>query len=131
MSKIAYQLGCQTALEKLGYDGRPGDIVLTGPHAVSKEEALRRMMAMSNRPRPKPRPEDLARLARMPGVSAININDLLRKQGSFRVPVTDEQTPQAQTWKATDAAQQARTVDSMWDQHDKRQQLFTSPPWPD
>lgn len=55
----------------------------------------------------------------------------LTKLGSFRVPVTNEQTPQAQTWKATDAAQQTRRVDDAWEQHDKRQTLFARPQWPD
>ncbi len=55
----------------------------------------------------------------------------LRKLGSYHVPVTDDQTPQAETWKATNAQQQSVNVDDLWEQHDQRQQLFTTPPWPD
>jgi len=53
------------------------------------------------------------------------------KIGGHRVAVTDDQTPQSQSWPIADAARQARSVDNLWEQHDKRQQLFTTPPWPD
>lgn len=53
------------------------------------------------------------------------------KISGTRVPVTSDQTPQAETWKATNAEEQQRSVDSAWEQHDKRQQLFTRPLWPD
>jgi hypothetical protein len=55
----------------------------------------------------------------------------LQKLSGTRVPVTSDQTPQAETWKATNAEEQQRSVDSAWEQHDKRQQLFTRPQWPD
>jgi hypothetical protein len=50
----------------------------------------------------------------------------MRKQGGARVLVTREQTPQEQSEPMNMAAEQQRTVEHLWDEHDKRQQLFTA-----
>lgn len=53
----------------------------------------------------------------------------LQKLGGYRVPVTSEQTPQAVSYKATNASMQERNVESIWDQHDNRQHGFVEPGW--
>lgn len=51
---------------------------------------------------------------------------LVRKTAGARVLVTSDQTPQEQSEPSGDAALQQRTVEHLWDEHDKRQQLFTA-----
>lgn len=53
----------------------------------------------------------------------------LRKLGGLRVPVTDEQTPQAVSFKATNPQTQRLSIDSLWDNHDKRLTQFVEPSW--
>lgn len=53
----------------------------------------------------------------------------LQKLSGYRVPVTDEQTPQAESYKATNAQAQRGNVDDLWEQHDKRQKEFVEPGW--
>lgn len=50
----------------------------------------------------------------------------LYKLSGARVLVTQEQTPQEQSEPMNMAAEQQRTVEHLWDEHDKRQQLFTA-----
>ena len=53
----------------------------------------------------------------------------LLKLSGYRVPVTEEQTPQAESYSATDASIQQRNVEDLWDEHDQRRQEFVEPPW--
>ena len=56
----------------------------------------------------------------------LGVQAALRKLGGMPVLVTNEQTPQEQSEPMNMAAEQQRTVEHLWDEHDKRQQLFTS-----
>lgn len=53
----------------------------------------------------------------------------LQKLSGSRVLVTDEQTPQAESYKATNPLTQALSVNDIWERHDKRQQEFVEPGW--
>jgi hypothetical protein len=56
----------------------------------------------------------------------LGVQKALRKLGDARVLVTREQTPQEQSEPMNMAAEQQRTVEHLWDEHDQRQQLFTA-----
>jgi hypothetical protein len=53
----------------------------------------------------------------------------VEKLGGYRVPVTDDQTPQAESYKATNAQAQELNVNDLWERHDKRQKEFVQPGW--
>lgn len=56
----------------------------------------------------------------------LGVRAALTKLGGAPVLVTREQTPQDQSEPAGDATLQQQTVENLWDEHDKRQQLFTA-----
>jgi hypothetical protein len=76
-----------------------------------------------------PLPPGLEQLAR-PQMGTLSMLPGLAKRSGYRVPVTDDQTPQTEMLhQATDAALQKRNVDDLWEQHDKRQKEFVEPGW--
>lgn len=139
MMKLAYAEGVQMALMKLGFTA-------AAMHASRPNQRNMPVLDMMLRNAASMPPQMAAythakdvRLGRMtiPELATFLGRDVpgsfqrFHKAGGFRVAVTDEQTPQAVSYKATNAQEQQINVDDLWDQHDKRQQLFTQAPWTD
>lgn len=54
------------------------------------------------------------------------IGGMVPKTSGMRVPVSNEQTPQDESYPAALSTQHDTTTSDAWNLHDKRQQLFTS-----
>jgi hypothetical protein len=137
MMKLAYAEGVQVALIKLGFTA-------AAMHASRPEDRnmpilnmmLRNATGMNSQRASYTHAKDV-RLGRMtiPELATFLGQDIpepfqrFHKAGGYRVAVTDEQTPQAESYSATDASIQQRNVEDIWDQHDQRKQRFVEPPW--
>lgn len=122
MMKQAYQLGCQAALTKLGF-GLTGGLMakvkpkLTQPLGQNLGTGMGSQGGMP--------PSSQAGLGQMAGTGGAAALSGAKTSGA-RVLVTREQTPQEQSEPMNMAQEQQHTVEHLWDEHDKRQQLYTS-----
>ena len=118
MRKFAYQSGVKTALQALGLQAMsPLQTEYSIQQSPFAYRQYRQFLSKGD--------SHIQALNKAMMLQMLNPDKL----AGLRVPVTNEQTPQAVSFKATNPQTQRLSIDSLWDNHDKRLTQFVEPSW--